>query len=216
VGLAPVTAGMWMGPPALMMLVAGIAAPLLARRVRPGLVMASALALSTVGYVLLALLHAVPGIALVVACYALVYLGLGTIAALGTDLVVGAAPPERAGSASAMSETVQELGIAVGVATLGSLTAAVYRSQIGDHIPPGLPESVARAVKDSLWGASSVADLLSRELLGEAKAAFVSGLSLSAMVAAAGVAILAILSAVALRCIATIGSSDSNKDGEAD
>jgi MFS transporter, DHA2 family, multidrug resistance protein len=214
VGLAPAAAGMWMGPPALMMLAAGIAAPLLARRVRPGFVMAGALALSAAGYVLLALLHAAPGIALVVAGYSLVYLGLGTIAALGTDLVVGAAPPEKAGSASAMSETVQELGIAVGVATLGSLTAGVYRSQIGDHIPPGLPENIARTVKDSLWAASSVADRLSGEVLGEAKAAFVSGLSLSAMVTAAGIAILAILSAVALRCIAALGSSDSVSEAD--
>jgi MFS transporter, DHA2 family, multidrug resistance protein len=206
--LPPVTAGMWMGPPASMMLVAGVAAPLLARRIRPGFVMAGALGLSSVGYALLALLQSVPGVGLIVAGYSLVYLGLGTIAALGTDLVVGAAPPEKAGSASAMSETVQELGIALGVATLGSLTTAVYRSEILEHIPGGLPENVVRTVEDSLWAVSSVADRVPRGLVDQAEAAFISGLSVSAIFATLGVAVLAVLSAVALRRIGTIGGDD--------
>lgn len=127
-GLSPWVAGLWMGPPALAMLVAGITAPLLARRIRPGHVIAAALGLSVVGYGMLAHLGPSPhGLAQVTAAFSLVYLGLGTIAALGTDLVVGAAPAEKAGAASALSETVQELGLAVGIATLGSLTTAVYR-----------------------------------------------------------------------------------------
>ncbi|MGH8428869.1 MAG: MFS transporter, partial [Solimonas sp.] len=199
VGLPPVTAGLWMGPPALMMLVAGIAAPLIARRIRAGLVVAGALALSTAGYGLLALLAAVPDIGLVIAGYSLVYLGLGTIAALGTDLVVGAAPPEKAGSASALSETVQELGLAVGVATLGSLSVALYREQIRDRIPANLPETLARAVEDSLWAASSVAERLPAGLIDEARTAFTCGLVVASIVAAIGTAILAILSAMALR-----------------
>src|SRR5690606_20908163 len=73
-GLPPVTAGIWMGPPALMMLVAGVTAPLLARRIRPGTVMGGSLALSALGYLLLALLPVMPGIVLVVAGYGLVYL----------------------------------------------------------------------------------------------------------------------------------------------
>jgi DHA2 family multidrug resistance protein-like MFS transporter len=86
--------------------------------------MGATLAVSLVGYALLA--TADPGDKVgVVLGFAFVYLGLGAIAALGTDLVVGAAPATRAGSAAALSETVQELGIAVGVALLGSLATAV-------------------------------------------------------------------------------------------
>lgn len=60
VGLPPITAGLWMGPAALMMVVAGISAPLLTRYIRPGFVMATSLALSAVGYLLLALLPWIP------------------------------------------------------------------------------------------------------------------------------------------------------------
>lgn len=205
VELAPATAGLWMGPPALMMLVAGVAAPLLARRIRPGYVMAGALGLSAIGYALLALLPVIPGIGLVVAGYSLAYLGLGTIAALGTDLVVSAAPPDKAGSASAMSETVQELGIAVGVATLGSLTTAVYSNVIVGHIPADLSTDVARAAEENLWAVLSIAERVPQALIDYAKSAFVSGLAVSALVATTGIAALAVVSAVALRRIGAIG-----------
>ncbi|MFC9970430.1 MFS transporter [Spirillospora sp. NPDC127200] len=211
--LSPIEAGAWMGPPALMMFVAAIGSPLVARRVRPGTVVAGALALSTVGYVLLTQVDATGGVTLIVIGFGLVYLGLGTIAALGTDLVVGAAPPEKAGSAAAMSETVQELGLAMGVAILGSLATAVYRGGIDDDIPAGTPAEVAHAAGDSLAGASSVADRLPAGLLDQAKEAATSGLNVATMVAGIGILALSFLSAVALRHIGTIDGDV--EDGEA-
>ena len=205
IGLPPVTAGLWMAPPALAMLVAGIGAPLVARRVRPGFVMAASLALSALGHGLLALLPVLPatqGLGWAVAGYALIYLGLGTLAALGTDLVIGAAPAAHAGSASALSETVQELGVALGVAIFGSLTTVVYRAGIAEHLPRGLPEQAARAVEEGLWTATSLAPSLPAGLLDEARHAFVAGLGVSSAVAATGIAALAVVSAVALRRIA--------------
>ena len=208
-GLSPLVAGAWMGPPALAMFAAGIAAPLVARRIRPGYVVAGALALSTVGYLMLARLDTAPsGVAVVVAGFSLVYLGLGTIAALGTDLVVGAAPADKAGSASAMSETVQELGIALGVAMFGSLTTAVYRGLIQERIPTDMPGDVSGAVGDSLWAASSVADRLPGDLLEQARAVFTLGFNVAATVGAIGIMILAVISAVALRHVATIGGGE--------
>lgn len=206
VGLSPLAAGIWMGPPALMMFIAGIAAPLIARRIRPGFVVAGSLALSTLGYLLLAQLDAASsGIGAVVTAFSLVYLGLGTIAALGTDLVVSSAPADKAGSASAMSETVQDLGVAVGVATLGSLATAVYRGQIDAHIPDDLSVEVAQAVGDSLWAASSMAHRLPDELLEQARMAFTLGVNVAGMVGAVGIAMLAVLAAVALRHVGILG-----------
>lgn len=127
-GLSPAEAGLLMGPPAFAMFTAAVGAPLVARRVRPGTVMAATLVLSLVGYALLAT-AGTGDRAAVVAGFAFVYLGLGAIAALGTEIVVGAAPATRSGSAAAMSETVQELGLAVGVALLGSLATVVHRSR---------------------------------------------------------------------------------------
>lgn len=206
VGLSPLAAGLWMGPPALAMLVAGIAAPLLARRIRPGNVIAGALGLSVLGYLMLARLdHLSDGVALVTASFSLVYLGLGTIAALGTELVVGAAPAEKAGSASAMSETVQELGLAVGIAALGSLTTAIYRAKVAEQISFTLAEDVQRTVADSLAGAVSVAHELPAGLLNQAQAAFISGFNVAATLSAASIAVLATLAALKLRHIRADG-----------
>ena len=48
-------------------------------------------------------------------------LGLAPVAAVGTDLIVGSAPPEQSGAASGISETSAELGGALGIAVLGSV-----------------------------------------------------------------------------------------------
>lgn len=202
VGLSPLAAGLWMGPPALAMLAAGIAAPLLARRIRPGYVIAAALGLSVIGYLMLTQLDRSPqGVAMVTAAFSLVYLGLGTIAALGTEMVVGAAPIEKAGSASAMSETVQELGLAVGIAILGSMTTAVYRTRMADQVPEMLSSGTRHAVSDSLAGSVAVSRQLPAGLLEQAQAAFMAGFNVSATASAVGIACLAVLAAIKLRHI---------------
>lgn len=212
VGLSPLAAGLWMGPPALAMLLAGTIAPLLARRIRPGYVIAGALGLSVVGYLLLSELdNASHGVTLVTASFSLVYLGLGTIAALGTDLVVGTAPADKAGAASAMSETVQELGLAVGIATLGSLATAVYRTRMTDQVSGLVDQGIQRAVADSLAGAKSVSQALPGGVLEQAKAAFMAGFSVAAATSAASIALLAALAAITLRHIGVGGGSDGTR-----
>jgi MFS transporter, DHA2 family, multidrug resistance protein len=171
-------------------------------------VIAGALGLSVVGYLMLSrLVHAPNGIALVTASFSLVYLGLGTVAALGTDLVVGAAPADKAGSASAMSETVQELGLAVGIATLGSLTTAVYRIRMADQVSD-LAQDIQRAVTDSLAGAISVYQDLPAGVLEQAQAAFVSGFNVAAATSAVSIAILAGLAAITLRHVGVGGAAE--------
>lgn len=205
-GYSPLVAGLWMGPPALMMVLAGTLAPLFARRIRPAFVVAVALTLSSIGCGLLATANALPvQVNQVVIGFSLVYLGLGTIAALGTDLVVGASPPEKAGSASAMSEMVQELGVALGVALLGSLATLVYRLQITNLIPAGTPDAVSNALGDSLWAASALAERLSGGLFEEAQFAFIQGMNIAATVSGVIILALAFISAVGLRHVEASG-----------
>ncbi|MET8829850.1 MFS transporter [Streptomyces sp. NPDC004610] len=212
--MTPVEAGLWMGPPALMMFLAAIGAPVVARRVPPGIVVAATLALSTLGYALLTQVDAAGGLALIVTGFGLVYLGLGALASLGTDLVVGAAPPEKAGSASAMSETVQELGLALGVAILGSVATAVYRSGVGDEIPADTPADAAEAPTDSLAGASAASDRLPADFLDRAEEAATSGLNTAMLTAAIGTLLLSFLSAVVLRHIGTSGPVPGTEPAE--
>jgi DHA2 family multidrug resistance protein-like MFS transporter len=130
-------------------------------------------------------------------------LGSAPMTTLATDLMVGTAPPERAGAASAISETSSEFGGALGIAILGSIGSAVYRGQMADAIPAGVPPQAAEAARDTLGGALAVAEQLSDQLGGPlveaARQAFTSGLQLAFAISAAIAVGIAILVAVLLR-----------------
>jgi DHA2 family multidrug resistance protein-like MFS transporter len=113
------------------------------------------------------------------------------VVTLTTDLVLGATPPERAGAASAISETSSELGGALGIALLGSVVTAAYRGAMAGAAPQA---------RDTLGGAvAHAAELpveLGAALLDSARAAYVHAFELSAAISAAlalGVAVLAVL-----------------------
>jgi len=196
-GLSPLAAGLWMAPPALAMFAAAIGAPLVARRVRPGVVVTVTLAVSAVGHLLFAAVDGPGHTVLVVSAFALVYLGLGAVAALGTDLVVGSAPAHRAGSAAAMSETVQELGIAVGVAVLGSVANAVYRATL--PAGSGLDGPAAASLAGAVASEPAPAALLA------ARQAQAAGLGVVGVASGVAVASLAVLAFLALRRVAPVG-----------
>jgi DHA2 family multidrug resistance protein-like MFS transporter len=113
--------------------------------------------------------------------------GLGLAFTAASDVIIGSVMPERAGAAAAVSETAYELGMALGIATLGSIITAVYR---GLAIPPGTPDAVASHARESL--AAVAADASARlpadnghVLLTAAKDAFTDGLAIAAGVGSA-------------------------------
>jgi len=202
-GLSPLRAGLWMVPSGCAFIAGGMLTPLLVRRVRPGFVMAAGLALSAVGFGLLTQVDAASGVELVVTAFVVFALGLAPVITLATDLIVGAAPRERAGAASAISETGAEFGGALGIAILGSIGIAVYRSRLADAVPPGIPPEQADAARDTLGGATETAeqlpDQLGAELLDTAREAFTQGLQVTAVTGAIVLAGLAVLTAILLR-----------------
>ena len=82
---------------------------------------------------------------------------------LTTDLVMSNVPPERAGAASGISETSFEFGAALGVAILGSIVSAVYRTRMSEVALPGLPSEVIETARETLGAAIAVAETLERE-----------------------------------------------------
>ncbi|WP_433404907.1 MFS transporter [Streptomyces sp. CA-146814] len=202
-GLTPMKAGLWLLPAAGALIIASSLTPAVAQRIRPGYVVGGSLFLSVLGYVLITLADSTGGLPLLVIGFVLIYTGISPMMVLGTDLVVGSAPPERAGSAAAMSETGMEFGIALGIAGLGSVVTAVYREDIGAALSSDLPASAADTARDTLAGADAVAGELGgpagAELLDAAREAFTSGLNLASGIAAVIVAGLAIAAIVLLR-----------------
>jgi MFS transporter, DHA2 family, multidrug resistance protein len=201
-GLSPLAAGLWMLPSSAGFIVGSMLTPVLAGRVRPGLVMAGGLGLAAVGFGLFTQLDSAAGLAVLVTGSVIFSLALAPVDTLATDLAVGAAPPERAGAASALAETSAEFGGALGIAILGVIGTAVYRSHIADAVPAGIPPGAADAARDTLGGAVAAAgqlpDTLGAPLLDAARQAFTQGLHLAFAVSAAAAAAVAVLAAVLL------------------
>jgi MFS transporter, DHA2 family, multidrug resistance protein len=203
VGLSPLQAGLWSLPSAFGFIIGSQLAPRILRKVHPAQVIGGGLALSAVGLAVLTQVDVSGGLVPLVTGSVIISLGLAPVFGLTTELIVGSAPPEQAGAASGISETGAELGGALGIAIMGSIGVAIYRSQLADQLPDGLPAQAAAAARDTLGSATAVAaqlpDQLGTALLAAARQAFVGGMQLSSAIATVVALALAILALVVLR-----------------
>ena len=198
-GMGPFEAGLWTLPSAAGFIVGSMLAPVISRAVRPATVVAGGLAVAGLGVAMLTQVGADSGLALLSFGSVVMALGAAQVVTLSTDLIVAAAPPERAGTASGLSETGTELGGALGIAILGSIGTAVYRGQVSDAVPDGVPTGAADAVRDTLGGAVGVADRLPAGLIEAATDAFAQGMQLAAAASAVLMLGMAALAARLLR-----------------
>ncbi|MFC6225014.1 MFS transporter [Hymenobacter artigasi] len=183
-GLAPLQAGLWAAPSYVGLLLGSTVAAGLVRRLGSGPSSIGALGVAALGFGLLTQVGGASGFACLITGTFLYNLGLAVVFTQATDIVVGAAPPERAGAAAAISETAAELGGALGIALLGSVGAWVYRSQTLAISALPLPTEVVQAARQTLAGAALAAQgqapAVHDALLGTAQHAFVAGMELVA------------------------------------
>ncbi|MEJ7838806.1 MAG: MFS transporter, partial [Thermomicrobiales bacterium] len=160
VGLGPLRAGLWSLIPGVFAAVGSIIAPSLSQRFSVGSVITSGLILIGTGSVILTFLQVDSGLPLLLFGQSILFVGISGVAALASDLVLSQAPKERAGAASALSETGAELGGAPGIALLGSLGAWVYRDQLTNGMPAELPPEVRDTALDGIGNAIAIAPTL--------------------------------------------------------
>ncbi|MFI1826954.1 MFS transporter [Streptomyces sp. NPDC020412] len=200
-GLSPFEAGLWMVPSALMSVVAATLAPTLVRHLPIGVVIGGGLGLAAVGYLVLAFVDPVGGLPLLITGFVISFFGTGPIGALGTNLVVSSAPPEKSGSAASLSETSGEFGVSFGLAAFGSLGGALYQGAV--EVPDGVTGADAEAVRASVEGALAVAGSLPADLgaqvLSAAREAYTGGLTAVAVVCAVLAAVTGVVTVTALR-----------------
>jgi DHA2 family multidrug resistance protein-like MFS transporter len=218
-GLSPLRAGLYTVPFAAAFIVGSLLTPLLTRRVRPAFVMAAGLVFAAVGFGMLTQLRLESGLAILVTALVVYSLGLAPTFTLATDMIVGTAPPERAGVASALSETGSELGGALGIAILGSIGTAVYRGRVAQAASSGIPGDAVEAARSTLGAAIAEAERLPTnlgvELRGTAQTAFVDALQMTAIISAVVTIVTAVLVAVLLRNVRTGSGGYSEESGAA-
>ncbi len=140
VGLSPLEAGLWSLPSAFGFIVGSQLAPRIVHRIGPAPLVAGGLAVAAVGLLILTQVGVSHGLAALITSSVVISLGLGPVFGLTTELIVGSAPPEKAGAASGVSETAAELGGALGIAVLGSVGVAIYRAELAAALPDGVPD----------------------------------------------------------------------------
>ena len=194
-GYSALTAAAGLLPMGLLMMLLSVLAPDIAehRGLRPTLI--GGMALLAVGVVLLVVLadpdggylSVLPGILALGA-------GVGLAMSPSTEAITASLPEEKQGVASALNDTVRELGGAIGIALTGSILNAGYRSSIED-VTAQLPPEMAEPINDGIGGAVAVTAQMGAEgidLLDAAGQAFVDGMK-PALLLAAGAVVLAAL-----------------------
>lgn len=200
-GLSPMMAGLALVPGMAIMIVAGLGVVPVSRRVPPHIVIPIGLAFSVVGYLIVAFTSHAHGVAPLILAFVVLGIGIGAAETISNELILSSAPAEKAGAASAVSETAYELGAVLGTAVLGGIITAFYRSAI--VLPDGLPAGTAEAARETLAGAYTAADglpgTLGDQLWAAAADAFGSGVFITSLIGAGLVVVAAVIAAVTLR-----------------
>lgn len=155
-GLSPLAVGAWLVPQNLVMLAGTLLAPRLDQRFDTVRLVVGGLVVSGFGLLLLGLLDT-DSLGLHVVAMVLAAAGVSVTMSLVMNLIMGATPPERAGSAASVAETGGELGIALGVATLGTLLSAIYRFGLSRELPAGTSTEAADLAAEGVASAAAAA-----------------------------------------------------------
>ena len=202
-GLSPLVAGFTLVPGLIVMILAGLLVVPVAARVRPAIVVPVALVISAVGYGAIGLTGGAVDAAGIAICFVLLGLGIGAAETVSNELILANAPADKAGAASAVSETAYELGAVLGTATLGTILTASYRNAVA--LPDGLTGEQHAAAAETLGGAVHVAGQLPADaasaLLESARHAFDSGVGLTAWLGCGLIVAAAIVALLSLRSV---------------
>ncbi|MEV4295912.1 DHA2 family efflux MFS transporter permease subunit [Microbispora rosea] len=200
-GWSPLTAGLAGMPGGLAGGVGGALSGVLVHRWGRGPAVSLGLALTAIGFILFSRIDMETPYLYMLVAMIIQGIGMGFMFAVTGDTLLASVPKERAGAASAISETAHEMGGALGIAVLGTVLTSVYRN--GLVLPPGLPGGPAAEARDTLAGALKVAATLPGDAAGAvvraARQAFVEGIHVTVLTGAVILLVLAVAVPFALR-----------------
>ncbi|MGO8888076.1 MAG: MFS transporter [Streptosporangiaceae bacterium] len=199
-GYSPLAAGIRALPFAFAMAAMSPLSPVLAGRLGTRVVIPAGMALMGGGLLDLSTTGVHTGYLPIAVAIAIMGAGMGLVMAPASTTIMATVPAHQAGTGSAINDTVREVGGALGVAIVGSLSAAVYRSRLDSALTA---VHAPRSVTDIATGSVAAADTVGRqvggaqgsELVAAAHSAFVHSMAMGVRVAA-GVALVSAVAAV--------------------
>ncbi|RYF97218.1 MAG: MFS transporter [Chitinophagaceae bacterium] len=196
IGLSPLRAGLWMLPWTIGFIIGSLLTPFMIKYVRPVKLMTIGFIAAAIGYAIIMQLDTLPTFVVLVTGSLITSISMAPVFTLTTDFILNAAPPEKTGAASAISETSAEMGGALGIAILGSIGTAIYRLRLSSGLSGSVPRSVIDASEDTLGAALNEAQQLKQNgdvLRRVAQESFTDALQIILLVSAVLSAILAII-----------------------
>jgi EmrB/QacA subfamily drug resistance transporter len=191
-GYSPLSAGLATLPLAVTLVAIAPRSAVLGEKIGTGPVMATGFLFVAAGFGVLTLIG--PATPYLVLAVSMVLLGAGMslTAAPATGSIMSAIPHAKAGVGSAVNDTTREVGGALGIAVLGSISNAVYRSTVNLsalNLPPGVRKAAGESVgAATVLSGSGIPD--GPQLAHEAGSAFTHAFNVTTTVAMA-VALLA-------------------------
>ncbi|WP_228479326.1 MFS transporter [Microbacterium atlanticum] len=185
-GFSPMLAGVALLPMAIGSLIVGPFAPALARVLGTRNALAAGLAVAGAGLLWIFLTGGVTSYWQLVGPLALVGAGTGALA-IASAVIMGSTPAAKAGNAAAIEESMYDLGNVLGVALLGSISLAAYRTpvDVDAFLPQGLTPDQISQVEESIAGAQIVAAETGITALGDqAAVAFADALGQASLIGA--------------------------------
>jgi len=199
-GYSPLAAGVRALPFALAMAAASPVSPLLAERFGTRVIMPGGMALMGLGLADLSTAGVHTAYPLIAVAVAIMGAGMGLVMAPASNTIMTTVPAHQAGAGSAINDTIREVGGALGIAIVGSLSAAVYQSRLGSalataHVPGAVTHAATGSVAAADLTGARLGGMPGSELISAAHSAFVTSMALGIRVAA-GVALVSAVAAV--------------------
>lgn len=189
-GYSPVRAGLAFLPLAVAALVGNGLGVKLAAKIGNRFVVLAGMLVMVVCFALLTTVDAGSGFTIPAVALGLLGFGAGMAMPAAVGALMGTIPEDRAGVGSALNDTVQQAGTALGIAILGSLLADGY----AERMPADAPETARQSIAGALATAHG-----DQELVQAAREAFTASMTTTFTVSAIGVLAAAILAALVMR-----------------
>ncbi|MFJ9520302.1 MFS transporter [Kitasatospora sp. NPDC101801] len=189
-GYSPIKAGLAFVPLAVAALIGNGAGAGLAAKIGNRLLILVGMLVMAASFALLATVTAGTGFAVPAVALGLLGLGAGLAMPAAVGALMDTIPQEKAGVGSALNDTIQQAGTALGIAILGSLLTSGYAA--------AMPADAPAVAKQSIAGALAVAQGDTR-LVEAARAAFTDSMSTTFTIGAIGVLAAALLAALVMR-----------------
>ncbi|WP_406414964.1 MFS transporter [Streptomyces sp. NBC_01614] len=187
-GYSPLKAGLAFLPLAITALLGnGVGVKLAAKYGNRWVILAGMLVMVAC-FALMATVSADSGFTVPAVALGLLGLGAGLAMPAAVGALMGTIPEDKAGVGSALNDTIQQAGTALGIAILGSLLSSGF----ADRMPEGVPEEAKHSIAGAVAGGDA-------GLVAAAREAFTASMSTTFMVSAIGVLAAALLATLVMR-----------------